>query len=388
MALMSVAKSKTLSGPKMTVPVFRPAPGKEYRMLFIPFQDDPATTMVLAENVHNISGPNDNGETVRCLHGHVVYEEEGSDVLKTTPAGNPINDGTCPYCKYWNTISQNVLSPRYQQWLDENPNASDNDKKKAWSDISGESPVKKSSSLRYFPVVVVEVDSRGMAMVNKEGKPDAQLMLYRLTEYNFQKLETAAEQYKKADLQRHIASGATGEMVESDGMAGREFVMTYPNTTDKMAMGLNLNIQTAQIPILDSIKDEFYQKAWETDYDKVDSEIQAFKAQSLEAAKVTLQPYQGTLAKMLIAAGHDPESLGVANIMTLSDSTISSMLAIPGAAETPVGGKAESQSVSTPSSAQSEVPGTMTVVSPGGSTGTVQTTLTLSDDDIARMTSI
>jgi hypothetical protein len=323
MAVMKSRDSKNLTGQKLTIPYFNPQAGKEYRIMFIPFQDDATNAIVLAERVHSVQTSKDRGESVRCLHGFKKTIETGSDLLEVDPStGNPKNDGTCPYCRYWEDLSRNLFGPEYEKWKEENPAASDEEAMQKWSELSKLSPVAKAKITRYYPAAVIEVDGRGgAAAVTPDGKPKYDIQLVRCTDNQYEKkLDSAADGYRKVETQ----SGAE----ETDGIAGREFVFKYPNTTDRMKMALDMTINTAQYAILDKVKDEIQDRIWGIDLEKVDGEISSFVARSIDSALLSLQPHMTRMKDLFIKFGVDTAAIQLANVPSISSAEVDKLIGI------------------------------------------------------------
>ncbi|MEO2202214.1 hypothetical protein ABGV42_00465 [Paenibacillus pabuli] len=323
MAVMKSRESRNLTGSKLTIPYFNPQAGKEYRILFTPFEDDRTNAIVLAERVHSVQTSKDRGESVRCLNGYKKTMDEESDILELDPStGNPKNDGSCPYCKYWEDLSRNLFGPEYEKWKEENPQATDEECMIKWSEFSKLSPVAKAKITRYYPAGVIELDARGgAASTTPEGKPKYDIQLVRITDNQFEKkLDSAADGYRKVEVQ----SGAE----ETDGLASREFSFKYPNTKDRMKMALDMTINTAQYPILADVQDDIFSNVWGIDLEKVDGEISSFVPRSIDSALLSLQPHMTRMKELFVRFGVDPSAIQLGNVPSISSEEVDKLIGV------------------------------------------------------------
>lgn len=267
---VTMAKSEQLEQEMKGLRKFTWEPGRTYKIIFP--VDENGHEILYAVPQHQINLGKIRGKS-RCVKDYFQYEDD-NETLKLDPVtGEPLNDGTCPYCEL-GMISRKKINADMDAWREANPDATEKEEKEKFKELIKPIPVGIPELGRGFIVAVVQTkDVMGMEPVlvgegdNKRPAFEIQFLPMTTNQY-----ET---KFKKALMQY-------GGVVNNT-----ELVFSYPEG-DKMTSAKDMTINPSINPVLNTypaLKDDIAEAISKMDLDEVENLVFNFKPETVVAIR-------------------------------------------------------------------------------------------------------
>lgn len=233
---VTLEQSELMQSQMKGLRIFKGTPGKIHRIIFPVDENDQFYLYAVPQHRYNL-GSQARGRA-RCLKKFELRDENGN--LKLDPAtGKPINDGTCPYCELLD-LYYKVASARMKKFDDENPNASEKERKEFYKRFIQKTPVSKPELMRGFLVGEIMMDESGKPVM-VDGKPLVELKFLTMTpnqyEVKFKSvLSIVGSDYKWMEV---LFTYPKGEPMESNKnmtmqYAPKQLVNEYPSIKEDL----------------------------------------------------------------------------------------------------------------------------------------------------------